>query len=141
MSKIYLTLLTASFVFVVSSYSFASENTDMAAFYADEKNKIAFNNAVKSGMLQKGRDQMKAMCLKEKENKKDKSIDCDCFVKELKNISDEEMFYDSVTSYREYQERVQASKENNEAKLEQLKQKHAKRNGLGKKLDIACGGK
>ena len=79
--------------------------------------------------------------IKEKENKKDKSIDCDCFVKELKNISDEEMFYDSVTSYREYQERVQASKENNVAKLEQLKQKHAKRNGLGKKLDIACGGK
>ena len=137
MFKIYLRFLTAAFVCVMSSYLFASENTEMATFYADEKNKIAFNNAVSSGMLQKGREQMNAMCLKEKE--KNKSIDCDCFVRELKNISDEEMFYDSVTSYREYQERVQASKEKNDAKFERLKQKHAKRNGLGKKMDSACG--
>ena len=65
-------------------------------------------------------------------------MDCDCIAKALKNITDEEMFYESVTSYREYQERVQAAKDNDQEKLEKLKQKHAKRVGLGQKIDKAC---
>jgi len=129
--------LSIVIICTVSSYSFAAENSAMSAFYANDRNKIAFNNAVNGGMLQKGRDQMMAMCMKEKETKK--LLNCECLKKELDNISDEEMFYDSVTSYKEYQERVQASKENNQEKLEQLQQKHAARNGLGKRLDEACG--
>jgi len=137
MFTISLKRLSVVIVCCLSSHSFAAENTGMSEFYADEKNKIAFKNAVSSGMLQKGRDQMKTMCLKEKDKKN--SLDCECFERELKKISDEEMFYDSITSYREFQERVQASKDNNQEKLKQLEQKHAKRYGMGKKLDKVCG--
>ncbi|WP_455202810.1 hypothetical protein [Kaarinaea lacus] len=124
------------FMFFISSYAMATENAGMSAFYADDRNKQAFNNAVKGGMLAKSREQMMVLCEKEKE--KNKSMNCECIAEALNDITDEEMFYESVTSYREYQERVQAAKDNDQEKLEQLKQKHAKRIGLGQKIDKAC---
>ena len=130
----YLSLV--SLLFLISSYGIAAENTGMSEFYADERNKQAFNNAVKGGMLAKSREQMMVLC--EREKAKNESMDCECIDKALKTVTDEEMFYESVTSYREYQERVQAAKDNDQEKLEKLKQKHAKRIGLGQKIDKAC---
>lgn len=137
MFNINLKYLSIIIVCAISSYTFAAENPAMAEFYANDRNKMAFDNAVKGGMMQKGREQMMAMCMKEKETKK--SLDCECLKREINKITDKEMFYDSVVSYQEYQARVQAAKENNQEKLDQLKEMHAKRNGLGKKIDNACG--
>jgi hypothetical protein len=139
MFTINLTRLWIIVVCSLSSYTFAAEDSGMSDFFADERNKIAFNNAVKGGMMEKSRDQMMEMCKKGIDKKE--TIDCECLNKELKKITDEELFYESVTSYREYQERVQAAKDNDQAKLEKLKQKHANRIGMGKKIDKACGNK
>lgn len=134
-----LKILLIIIVITASTYTLAANNPAMETFYADENNKMAFDNAVKTGMMQKGREQMMAMCIKDKAT--NKSLDCECLKKELDKITDKEMFYDSVISYREYQERVQAARDNNQEKLDQLKQKHAKRKGIGKKIDNACGNK
>ena len=128
-------LSIALLMFFISSAAFATEYAGMSEFYADERNKQAFNNAVAGGMMNKSREQMMVLC--EKEKAKNKSMDCECIAKALNNTTDEEMFYESVTSYREYQERVQAAKDKDQEKLEQLKQKHAKRIGLGQKIDKA----
>jgi len=124
-------------VFALSMYSVVASSTDMETFFADPKNRKSFEAASKNGMIKKGREQVLTHCVKESKRTKSNE-DCGCYKKEMDKLSDEVFFYQSVTAYLEFNERVEARKNNNAQKLALLDKKRAERSGALEEIHEKC---
>jgi len=122
-------------ILFTQSTSFAGSAMD--EYFNDESNMQKYNAAVRTGVIQKGKDSINTGC--EQEKVKNPDTNCVCVKEQISKTSDKEFFYDSILAYTNYQEEVNALRDNDNEKYQQLKKKHAQRKGLSHRLVKVCG--
>ncbi|TVO57303.1 hypothetical protein [Denitromonas halophila] len=110
---------------------------DMDAFFADAKNEKGFAASTAAGQVVAGRQRVMAACAEAKA--KNPAADCACVERELGQVSDRTFYYESVLAYQEYRAKVEALQADDKARYAQLKQQHAQRMSLSRRLETACG--
>lgn len=111
-------------------------------FFKIEENKAMYKTIVETGKLQEAKDQMVAICKKWSTEKANLDEACKCAKKELATLSDEMLFYSSMTAYRRYQAKVEALKNDDKERFEALKKHFAAnplmQDGFGERLEAKC---
>ncbi|TVT45806.1 MAG: hypothetical protein FHP92_07100 [Denitromonas halophila] len=110
---------------------------DMDAFFANAKNEKGFAASTAAGQVVAGRQRIMAACAEAKT--KNPAADCACVERELGQVSDRTFYYESVLAYQAYREKVEALEADDQARYAQLKQQHARRLSLSRRLETACG--
>ena len=110
---------------------------DMDAFFADTDNEKGFAASKAAGQIVAGRQRMATMCAEAKT--KNPAADCACVERELTQVSDRAFYYESVLAFREYREKFDALEADDKRLYAQLKQQHAQRMSLSRRLETACG--
>ena len=133
MKRLLIVWLTVCF----SSLAFSASQQELDEFYADQENELFYMESKSKGHIDKNRVELIAACHKIAAGKE--TSNCGCYEEELPKVSDEELFFDNLTSLR-YQLAINnAKKEGDEKLAQELYEKRIARNTVLVKLAKICG--
>ena len=124
-----------AFLFIVIPISaLAVEYPGMKEFYKEPENLRKLSTPEMADYLQTLKDNIVKGCVQ----KNDEEI-CGCVTEFLdNNVSNEELYYESVIANQIFQDKLEAHRAKNEEKLNQLRAYSASRNSIDKKIIAAC---
>lgn len=124
-----------AFIFCVLPIStFAVEYPSMKEFYKEPENLRKLSTPEMADYLHTLKDNMVNACIQKNDEKT-----CDCVTQFLDtNVSNEELYYESVIANQIFQDKLNAHRAKDEEKLNQLRAYAASRNSLDKKIIAAC---
>ena len=112
-----------------SAFALDYDEPSFEEFFKIEQNKAMYKAAVESGKMQQAKEQMVAICKKWTKLEENADAACECAKQEILKLSDEMLFYSSITEYNRYQAKVEALKNGDKQRFEALK-KHFAENPL-----------
>lgn len=120
--------------FVIPVSAFAVEYPSMEEFYKDAENGRKLSSPEMADYLQTLKDNIAKECIQKNDEET-----CGCMIQFLdENVSNEELYYESVIVNRIFQDKLEAHRAKNEEKLNQLRAYSASRDTFDKKIIAAC---
>ena len=112
----------------------AIEYPTMEEFYKEPENIRKLSSPEMADYIQTLKDNIIEVCIQ-----KNDEDTCSCATQFLeKNMSNEELYYESVIANRIFQDKLEAHRAKNEETLSQLRAYSASRNSIDKKIIAAC---
>lgn len=124
-------------VLLASTSAWAVEFPSMNEFYSNPENTKNFERATESGAFANKRSMLLEQCLKGATNERDKSM-CNCVSDKMAKVSDKELFYESFMAYTFYMDKVQATRDGDTDKVEELNRVQREHKGVMDEIEKSC---
>lgn len=121
-----------------STFAKAQEEPSFSEFFAIEENKEKYETLMNMGAMQKARDQMISICKKWAVDKENLEQRCKCAKEEFAKVSDEMLFYVSILAFNRYQAKVEALKNGDKERFEELKERFGKKPLVPEGIEEKC---